>query len=240
MLARIMRGTSTPTLTYYPAFTRGRTMLAGFRRSARLVANHLQDAWLGISTTGTAPAELPGHVYYATVSYSTTWSVLRKLDLGQEDVFVDVGCGKGRVLCLAARHRIRQAIGIEYSPALAAAGQRNIRQLRGRRSPAKILCQAAEDSDYSDASVLYFFNPFEAHLLNRVLEKIRADRRGRPARMAFVMESQEQRKVFSRHSWLACDERFEDQDRHTVALYRSVGVDRPDTASLRSTPPADD
>lgn len=77
----------------------------------------------------------------------------------------------------------------------------------------------AEDFDYSGSSVLYFFNPFEASLLDSVLQKARADRDGKPVRMAFVMESSEQREVFASHSWLTCYERFEDIDQHMVAFY---------------------
>jgi len=165
---------------------------------------------------------LPGHVFYATVNYTSTRQLLRKLCLSAEDIFVDVGCGKGRVVCLAARHKIGQAVGIEYSEALAAIAEKNIRNLRGRPSAADIICQSAEDADYSNATVLYFFNPFEPPLLDAVLGKIQADRHGKTTRMAFVMESPAQRQVFSKHSWLACYDRFEDPDKHPVALYRTM------------------
>ena len=192
------------------------------RRSVRQVSNRFQDFWLGISTGGTAPAEAPDQVYYATVSYSCTHSVQRRLELTQDDVFVDVGCGKGRVVCLAAKHALKQIIGIEYSPALALIAERNVMQLRGRRSPVSILCQPAEVSDYSEATALYFFNPFEPPLLDRVLHRIKADRAGKATRMAFVMESEALREVFALHKWLTCYDRFEDEDRHVVAMYRTV------------------
>ncbi len=199
-------------------------MLTVLRHSAQRATNHLQDLWLGISTTGTAPAELPGHVYYATVTYSCTRSVLRKLNLTEADTFADVGCGKGRVVCLAARHNIQRAIGIEYSSMRADVAKRNVTRLRGRRADAKILCQAAEETDYTDVTALYFFNPFEPPLLDSVLNKIRSDRQGRATRMAFVMESVGHREVFSLHEWLTCYERFEDGDKHIVAFYRTALV----------------
>jgi len=141
--------------------------------------------------------------------------------LNGSDTFIDVGCGKGRVVCLAARHRIKRAVGIEYSSVRAQIARRNIAQLRGRKSPAAIRCQSAEEADYSDATVLYFFNPFEASLLDTVLHKVQSDCRGRAIRVAFVMESEAQRSVFSRHDWLACGERFVDDDGHVVALYNT-------------------
>lgn len=188
----------------------------------RSLKSRANDLRLNIATGGTAPAESAGHVYYATISYRCIQSLLDLLDLSHEDRFVDVGCGKGRVVCLAARRRLSQVIGVEYSTALASEAKRNCERMRGRKSPVQIYCMPAEDFDYSDSSVLYFFNPFEASLLDSVLQKARADRRNGPLRMAFVMESPAQRDVFARHSWLSCYNRFEDIDHHIVAFYQST------------------
>jgi SAM-dependent methyltransferase len=176
---------------------------------------------LNIATAGTAPAESVGHVYYATISYRCIQSILDRLRLSQEDSFVDVGCGKGRVVCLAARRHLARVTGVEYSPTLASEAKRNSLKMRGRKSPVQIVCASAEEFDYSESSVLYFFNPFEARVLDTVLQKAHADRGGWPIRMAFVMESSDQRDVFRKHSWLACYDRFDDIDHHAVALYRN-------------------
>jgi cyclopropane fatty-acyl-phospholipid synthase-like methyltransferase len=45
--------------------------------------------------------------------------LLKRLDLRSSDIFADVGAGKGRVLRLAAQHRMRQVVGVEYSSELA-------------------------------------------------------------------------------------------------------------------------
>ena len=39
-------------------------------------------------------------------------------------VFVDFGCGKGRVMLLAARHGFKRVIGVEFSPELCQAARR--------------------------------------------------------------------------------------------------------------------
>lgn len=189
---------------------------------ARSIRGRVNDMRLNISTAGTAPAESDGHVYYATISYRCIQALLDRLQLSPNDRFVDVGCGKGRVVCLAARQCVSMVTGIEYSQALVNDARRNALKLRGKRSPVTIAHSPAEEFDYSDSSVLYFFNPFEAPILNTVLHKARADRAGSPLRMAFVMESRAQRDVFSEHTWLSCYDRFEDIDHHMVALYRTL------------------
>lgn len=190
--------------------------------SARAIVNRFEDSRLGISTTGLVPAEREGHLHYATVDYPGTRAVLKKLELGPRDVFIDVGCGKGRVVCLAARGRIREAIGVEYSAALARVAEQNAARLRGKRATIRIAAQSAETMDYAGATAIYFFNPFEAPILDEVLAKIEADTGGRNLRMAFVMESDAQRAVFARHDWLACHERWQDRAGHPVAFYRTT------------------
>ncbi len=180
-------------------------------RNLRTRLKNLSQEWLlGISTRGFAPAPRPDAVHYATISYSDTREVLRRLDLQPTDTFVDVGAGKGRVLCLAAQHRVRQVIGIEYSSELVSIARRNVSHMRGKQSPVEVHLGAAEDFDYSAASVLYFYNPFEANVLDVVLHKLSVDRAGKPLRLAFVLETAEQRAVFLKHEWLKCYVRWDD------------------------------
>jgi SAM-dependent methyltransferase len=188
----------------------------------RKLANNAEDRWLGTSTGGIAQTDKVGAVHYATVSYADTRRVLRAIDLRPSDIFIDVGAGKGRVLCLAAQIRMRQVVGVEYSAELVRIAKQNVYRMRGKQTPVEICSQAAEDFDYSAATVLYFFNPFEAYILDIVLRKLDIDRAGRPLRLAFVMETPEHRAVFSKHKWLECYDRWVNGAGQLVALYRTT------------------
>jgi len=185
-----------------------------------------QDWQLGTSTRGLAATGKAGAVYYASGNYSETRELLRRLNLKPLDTFVDVGAGKGRVLCLAAQYKMQKVIGVEYSAELATVAQRNVDRLRGRQTPVEIHIQAAEEFDYAGATVIYLFNPFEAEILDLVLRKIEIDRADTSLRIAFVMESAAQRAVFQSHEWLECFERFIDSAGHPVALYRTTTIVR--------------
>jgi SAM-dependent methyltransferase len=188
-------------------------------KNARRLTNLAHEWLLGISTRGVAPAENSLGVHYATVDYVDIKSILQELDLKPTDVLVDIGSGKGRVVCLAARRRLGRIVGVEYSRTLSELARVNVARLRGRRTPIDLQTMAAEDYDYSDATVLYLFNPFEAEILDTVLKKVRHDRGDRPVRIAFVMESPAQKSVFDIHTWLGCKRRWTDRAGHTVALY---------------------
>lgn len=203
----------------------------------RRLSNLINDWLLGVSTRGTEPAERDDAVYYASVDYSDTRDVLRRLALKDTDVFADIGSGKGRVVCLASRMSVRKVLGVECSPKLSRLARANVRRMRGRRAPAEIHTVAAEEFDYSGVSAAYLFNPFEANVLDTVLHKMRSDRAGRSVTLAFVMESPAQRGVFDAHSWLVCRRRWTDGAGHPVAIYQSRDEQRA-TAPMRGDRPS--
>ena len=137
------------------------------------VNNLVWELFLGISTRGILEIDNPDSVHYATMSYATIRKVLDSLTLGSGDVFVDIGCGKGRVLCCAARYPIREAIGVDISVELCSQARANAERLRGRQSPVLVHNVLAERFDYGQGTVFMMFNPFGAVTLNMVLEKIR-------------------------------------------------------------------
>ena len=104
-----------------------------------------------------------------------------------EFAFVDFGCGKGRILLLAAAAApFRRIIGIEHAPALVAIANRNIETWRGARQCATIeaICADAALVELpSEPCVLYFFAPFDNPVLEAVLTNVTASRRARPRRM---------------------------------------------------------
>lgn len=178
------------------------------------------DALLHVDTHGIVQTNIPDGCHAASVDYAIVGDVLDDLDLRPDDVLVDIGCGKGRVICLAARRRMARVVGIDLSPEIVDVALDNVRRLRGARSPVDVLVADAVTYDYSDVTCAYLFNPFEHFVLDRVLTKIRADRAGAPFRCAFVNLSEVQRLTFAQHDWLRqTDERV--AGGMTVARYEA-------------------
>ncbi|WP_407180114.1 class I SAM-dependent methyltransferase [Bradyrhizobium sp. STM 3562] len=199
-----------------------------------LIGNHVferfnnlrWEAQLGISTRGIVKVDKPDSWYYATINYSIIYKVLQLLALQRSDTFVDVGCGKGRVLCCAARQPCRKVVGVDYSEDLCKEARNNAQRLRGAKAPVLVQNGLAEDFDYTDATVLFLFNPFGALTLDGVLHKIDTDRGQRHVRLAFVNASADQDKVFAAHSWLEryCYWDVERGGGHSVSFYRRQGI----------------
>jgi precorrin-6B methylase 2 len=182
-------------------------MLSNGNRLFERLNNLCWETQLRISTRGIVDIDKPDSCHYATINYSIVQSVLEHLSLCFLDTFVDVGSGKGRVVCCAARHPCKKVIGVDYSEELCRQARTNSERLRGRKAPVVIHKGVAEEFDYTDATALFFFNPFGATTLDAVLHRIDQDTRRKCVRFAFVNSSTEQDEVFARHCWL---ERYND------------------------------
>lgn len=185
------------------------------------IANAVGDYRLGIRAGGTAQTSKPGSVYYASIGHRLIREVLDRLKLSENDEFLDIGCGKGRVLAITSSYPAKSIVGIEYEPSLAAVARKNV----GHRPNISIVEGAAENFDYSTITAAYAFNPVEPDVLDLILSKIKSDRlklRDGIAscfRMAYVMESPAQRAVFDSHPWLERYDNFTNRSGHIVSLY---------------------
>jgi predicted RNA methylase len=93
-----------------------------------------------------------------------------------EDVFLDYGAGKGRVVVLAAMLPFRRVLGVEISPDLAELAQANVRRAARHLQCPDVEIVSGDATDFvlpKEATVLYFFDPFSGPVLERVLERIR-------------------------------------------------------------------
>jgi cyclopropane fatty-acyl-phospholipid synthase-like methyltransferase len=171
------------------------------------IRNLAWEYYLGITTRGIVNTDHPDAVYYATMDYYAIRKALDYLDLKPTDVFVDIGVGKGRAICLAARHTMRRAEGIDISPQLCAIAASNVARLRGRRTPVIIHNRSAIDADYTETSVVWLFHPFGGRTMDAVLTKLRDDRKGKPLRIAYCSPAEE--AVFAKHDWLQLIEKVD-------------------------------
>ena len=158
------------------------------RQSDRLI-NWKESAFdrkFGIRTVGNvevADLDISSEAKKNAVEYCPTSGIalgviLEELEIDHTDyTFVDFGCGKGRVLCLAAEFPFREIIGVEISDTLRNAADENISRMSAKRK----ICQRMRAVN-ADATafgfpitplVLYFFNPFGNTIMARVLDNAR-------------------------------------------------------------------
>ena len=106
----------------------------------------------------------------------TPYSVLDRLAksglLGEGDVVLDYGCGKGRVGFFLSYRTKTRTIGIEYDEHIYAGALGNRKSTVSRIKPDFILTQAEEFQVPAEVNRCYFFNPFSVEILHKVMARI--------------------------------------------------------------------
>lgn len=134
--------------------------------------------------------------------------LLDSLPLSDDSVFVDFGCGKGKLLLLASRYRFSRTIGIEFSPELAAIAKQNVVRFRNRAlkrgdsvCPIEVVCSDAVEYKFrDDENVLFFFNPFSASVMGRVLVNIEKSFERKPRSMLLLYNDPSCRQLIDRQT----------------------------------------
>lgn len=91
--------------------------------------------------------------------------------------FIDLGCGKGRPLLVAARSGFARVVGVEFARELAEIARRNL-QRQGATQATVVHGDAAEFAFPAGNLVVYLYNPFSDQVLRKVVAHLQADASG--------------------------------------------------------------
>lgn len=181
----------------------------------------------------------PEHVHYEPSGWGYLRRVLRRRDVSEDDVFLDIGCGKGRILLQAAgRYRFRRVVGIEIAPELVEVARENLAAAAGRlrtREVEVIQADATRTPIPDDVTVAYMYLPFVGEAFARTIDAIEAslDRAPRRFRLIFCCPLLEDRVTASGRFRLV--ESFRGRRfRHVLAeirLYEADGSRRASSAN---------
>jgi SAM-dependent methyltransferase len=150
------------------------------------IVDRFRERRLGIDTGGHVEVNRPDANRYSTFAYSSILKILGNMHLRPDDVFIDIGCGKGRVVCCAATLSLRKVMGIDIDEGLCETARLNAARARGRASPIEIIHSGAQDFDYRDCTAFFLFNSFGAATLKMVLDSIEQSLRGNPRSIRFA------------------------------------------------------
>lgn len=93
--------------------------------------------------------------------------VMNKIAFTEKDVFVDVGCGVGKVLYMLQNPIKFKIIGIEIDPLIAEIARNRV---KGRDNVYVVTGNVLDcKAEIQDATVFYLYNPFDLNILERFL-----------------------------------------------------------------------
>jgi SAM-dependent methyltransferase len=131
-----------------------------------------------------------GRIPYVPSSWRNLPSALRHIPISDDDVFLDLGSGKGRVVLQAAKRPFKRVIGVELSAELHAIATANLEAMRPRLACPHVELVKADITDYripDDVTIVYAYNPVRGELFEAAMNRLIAsyDRRPRPMHLLY-------------------------------------------------------
>lgn len=131
------------------------------------------DAAMQIHTTGRDDRNADAyHHPYEPTPYRVLERLANSGLIGNGDVVLDYGCGKGRVGFFLSCRTKAKAIGIEYDDRIFQAAWENQRTAVPEAKAEFIHTRAEEYEVPPEVNRCYFFNPFSVEILHKVMARI--------------------------------------------------------------------
>jgi SAM-dependent methyltransferase len=120
--------------------------------------------------------------------------------------FIDLGCGKGRVLLMASDYPFQRIVGIEFMPELHRAAEKNIAGYSSDRQRCRrieAVCVDARDFQFpAGPLVVYLFDPFSEPTFARVMENLQRSVEQSPRPVYIAYRFTEFENLLARAEWL--------------------------------------
>ncbi len=152
------------------------------RRAGIYTAGHVELEDLGLDSQDRC-----GH---RPSGWFTLHRILPIAEVSDRDVFIDFGCGMGRIVYqAAARYPFARVIGVENSEVLQRIAQENLERTRARLRSAEVQLVCADAMDYQvpdDVTIVYFGNPFTGPIFASVIDQLIASLERNPRRLRII------------------------------------------------------
>ena len=192
-----------------------------------------EEMRLGVKTAGDIPAGELGHgaeqFGYQPIDPRSLLAALDFLRPDASDVFVDMGCGLGRAVLVAARYPFARVLGVEYSKQLFVAAHRNASRAAKKlgRQIQVVHADAMNWEFPDDVTVVFLFNPFQGEVLEAMLANLRRslDRAPRKLHVVYSLPRTD-RDLLSECSWLTRASEIEtpNSDWERLTVYRARAI----------------
>ncbi len=141
---------------------------------------------------------------YEAVNYYILEKLLEKMtSFAEPRNFVDLGCGKGRAMVVAAHYGFNNIKGIDFAEEVCAAAARHMEPMQQRLGITySVVC--ADVLEYSiepEDSVFFMFNPFTGETIARFLDKLEDSLLHHPRDIYFLYASPRFIEIFFEYEY---------------------------------------
>jgi protein-L-isoaspartate O-methyltransferase len=155
---------------------------------------------------------------YEATSYSDIWRMIAYLKLEHNDVAMDFGCGKGRVVFLLAKENLKKISGIELDEGMASIAKQNIKTTKLDDSKVQIIIGDAAAYRIYEETFFCIFNPFGSKTLNQVVINMKESQTKNPRKIR-IAYCGPYGSLFDTQTWLEREGRIEKTE---IFVWRSI------------------
>jgi SAM-dependent methyltransferase len=161
----------------------------------------------GINTTGADElnklekqgVDISHATIYMPVSYLLLEEIFQQLPEIPRNHFLDIGCGKGRALCVAAHQGFKQVTGLDFARDLCEAAKENL-SITKQKLPELIYEVINNDAFYfeipDDVDCIFFFNPFDEIIMSGVVNNIFTSLQNNPRKINIIYVNPLHKELF--------------------------------------------
>ena len=182
-----------------------------------MVKNHYRDKKLNIETSDHV-FDASDSLYkdmssYIPTPYDKIELLIKYLKLTPDDVLIDLGCGKGRFVLLAAVEKLKKVIGVELNKELIDTARNNLRTVRLElHAPVEFVHADIATFDAREGTIFFMYNPCGYRTTAKVTDNIRASLLAHPRRIRIVYYNPEYRYLFDEAPWLELETDIDNDD----------------------------
>lgn len=126
---------------------------------------------------------------YMPVSFHLLEEIFQQVQPPALKHFLDMGCGKGRAMCMAVHHGFNKVTGIDLSKDLCLVAQENLERTK-EQFPQLQYKVINNDAFYyeipEDADCIFFFNPFDEIIMSAVVNNIFESLKDNPRKLKII------------------------------------------------------
>ena len=126
---------------------------------------------------------------YMPVNYYLLEDIFSQLSISSRNHFLDLGCGKGRALCLSAHAGFKKITGIDLSKQLCDQATKNLELIKNKIFGFKYNVINNDAFYYhipDDVDCIFLFNPFDEIILSAVVNNIFESLENNPRKIKII------------------------------------------------------
>jgi 16S rRNA G966 N2-methylase RsmD len=149
---------------------------------------------------------------YEPTKYRMLQEIFDYVNPKQDDIFLDLGSGKGRVVFFVSVRKLRRVVGVELRKELFDAAKRNSAAFTFNKTPIEFINDDVVNYRIKDESLFFLFHPFGEKTFAKVIDNIKDSLNENPRQIRIIYCNPVYQKFLNDREWLILEKNLKEAD----------------------------